>query len=80
MCGGYLAASTTQGHMYVWSVSGGHLIEKLQTNNKQHICGLAWNPKPEISQLAFCDVAGNFGTVDNVDCVKDSSVKLKVMC
>uniref|UniRef100_A0A1B6DME6 Uncharacterized protein n=1 Tax=Clastoptera arizonana TaxID=38151 RepID=A0A1B6DME6_9HEMI len=75
--GDYLAASTTQGHIYVWNTNGGNIIEKIQTDVKQHVCALAWNPDSNVSQLAFCDVQGNFGTIDDVNTEKSSNIQVE---
>uniref|UniRef100_A0A1B6MKD1 Uncharacterized protein n=1 Tax=Graphocephala atropunctata TaxID=36148 RepID=A0A1B6MKD1_9HEMI len=61
-CGGYLAASTTEGHVLVWNVTTQGLVANLQTEESKHICALDWSP--QLLQVAFCDNHGNFGTID----------------
>ncbi|XP_046676836.1 WD repeat and HMG-box DNA-binding protein 1-like isoform X1 [Homalodisca vitripennis] len=61
-CGGYLAASTTEGHMVIWNVTTQGLVASVQTEEAKHICALDWSP--ELPQVAFCDNHGNFGTID----------------
>ena len=36
-----------------------------------HLCSLAWNPKPSLKEIAFCDSRGHLGLLENV--TKDSA-------
>ncbi|KAK4305527.1 hypothetical protein Pmani_022588 [Petrolisthes manimaculis] len=64
-CGKFLAASSTKGDIVVWDVAtkGTVIVEKHP--KALNISGLKWNPSGK-SEIAFVDINGQFGTIENV--------------
>ncbi|KAI5644928.1 minichromosome loss protein, mcl1, middle region domain-containing protein [Phthorimaea operculella] len=70
-CGQYLAGSTVAGQIAVWEVQTGTCMGIIDHPTSHNVSALAWNPKGN-GVLAYCDVAGQLGTL--VNCYgKDSS-------
>ncbi|XP_053622607.1 WD repeat and HMG-box DNA-binding protein 1 [Plodia interpunctella] len=70
-CGQYLAGSTVAGQIAVWEVQTGTCMGIIEHPTSHNVSAIAWNPKGN-GVLAYCDVAGQLGTL--VNCYgKDSS-------
>ncbi|XP_013197193.2 WD repeat and HMG-box DNA-binding protein 1 [Amyelois transitella] len=70
-CGEYLAGSTIAGQIAVWEVQSGTCMGIIDHPTSHNVSAMAWNPKGN-GVLAYCDVAGQLGTL--VNCYgKDSS-------
>ncbi|XP_067007806.2 WD repeat and HMG-box DNA-binding protein 1 isoform X2 [Anabrus simplex] len=64
-CDRFLAASTTNGDIYVWNVAQKTCISYTEHDQRRLVCSLAWNPSG-IGEIAYCDVSGQLGTIDNI--------------
>lgn len=70
-CGEYLAGSTVAGQIAVWEIGSGVCIDIIEHPTSHNVSAMAWNPKGN-GVLAYCDVAGQLGSLLN--CYgKDSS-------
>lgn len=66
-CGRYLAAGTASGHISVWNVRTGTVlnVDAKGNNDAQGITAIDWNPAI-IGELAYTDNTGQLGTVTEV--------------
>ncbi|KAJ2948140.1 hypothetical protein O0L34_g9942 [Tuta absoluta] len=71
-CGEYLAGSTVAGQIAVWEVRSGACMGIVNHPTSHNVSALAWNPKGN-GVLAYCDVAGQLGTL--VNCYGKDSTK-----
>ncbi|XP_049875326.1 WD repeat and HMG-box DNA-binding protein 1 [Pectinophora gossypiella] len=63
-CGQYLAGSTVAGQIAVWEVQSGTCMGIIEHPTSHNVSAMAWNPKGN-GVLAYCDVAGQLGTLVN---------------
>ncbi|KAL4716859.1 hypothetical protein ACJJTC_012670 [Scirpophaga incertulas] len=72
-CGQYLAGSTVAGQIAVWEIETGNSLGIVDHPTSHNVSAMAWNPKGN-GVLAYCDVAGQLGSL--VNCYgKDSHVQ-----
>ncbi|CAG9796474.1 unnamed protein product [Diatraea saccharalis] len=72
-CGQYLAGSTVAGQIAVWEVQTGNCFGIIEHPTSHNISSMAWNPKGN-GVLAYCDVAGQLGSI--INCYgKDSTLQ-----
>ncbi|CAH3160505.1 unnamed protein product [Porites lobata] len=64
-CGNFIASASINGEIFIWKVSSQTVIERINHESGQTICGLAWNPKGN-KELAYTDNQGQFGVCENV--------------
>ncbi|XP_026758868.2 WD repeat and HMG-box DNA-binding protein 1 [Galleria mellonella] len=72
-CGQYIAGSTVAGQIAVWEVQTGTCLDIIEHPTSHNISAMAWNPKGN-GVLAYCDVAGQLGTL--VNCYGKDSRKI----
>uniref|UniRef100_A0A670HTC5 WD repeat and HMG-box DNA-binding protein 1 n=1 Tax=Podarcis muralis TaxID=64176 RepID=A0A670HTC5_PODMU len=63
-CGQYLAAGSVGGWIVIWNVDTQECLERVKHDKSYTICGLAWHPKG--GQVAYTDMEGNLGLLENV--------------
>ncbi|CAI5764819.1 repeat and HMG-box DNA-binding 1 [Podarcis lilfordi] len=63
-CGQYLAAGSVGGWIVIWNVETQECLERVKHDKSYTICGLAWHPKG--GQVAYTDMEGNLGLLENV--------------
>ncbi|XP_059050858.1 WD repeat and HMG-box DNA-binding protein 1 [Achroia grisella] len=63
-CGQYLAGSTVAGQIAIWEVQTGTCLDVVEHPTSHNVSAMAWNPKGN-GVLAYCDVAGQLGTLIN---------------
>ncbi|XP_049622982.1 WD repeat and HMG-box DNA-binding protein 1 [Suncus etruscus] len=63
-CGQYLAAGSTNGLIIIWNVQTRNCLERVKHEKGYAICCLAWHPTCD--QIAYTDVEGNLGLLENV--------------
>ena len=61
------------GNIFVWDMNplNRKVIYNYMHKKSVHLCSLAWNPKPSLKEIAFCDSRGHLGLLENV--TKDSA-------
>ncbi|XP_015762017.1 PREDICTED: WD repeat and HMG-box DNA-binding protein 1-like [Acropora digitifera] len=64
-CGNYIASSSICGEIFIWKLSNKTVIERINHESKQAICGLVWNPRGN-RELAYTDNQGQFGVCEGV--------------
>lgn len=64
-CGGFIACGCRDGVVVVWDAVSRSTVLTEKHPKSLSICGLAWNPSGK-KELAFVDVEGQFGTLENV--------------
>ncbi|XP_062974254.1 WD repeat and HMG-box DNA-binding protein 1 [Elgaria multicarinata webbii] len=76
-CGQYVAAGSIGGCIVIWNVDTQECLERVKHEKGYTICGLAWHPKG--GQIAYTDMEGNLGLLENVCAVvgKKSDPKLQ---
>nr|CAB3267679.1 WD repeat and HMG-box DNA-binding protein 1-like [Phallusia mammillata] len=65
LCGRFVAGGTADGWIVVWDAETQECVRTQQSPHKASICSIAWNPQ-ENNSLAFSDVHGQIGVLDNV--------------
>ncbi|KAJ7390586.1 WD repeat and HMG-box DNA binding-domain containing protein 1 [Desmophyllum pertusum] len=72
-CGNYIASASINGEMFIWKVSSQMVIERINHEGGQTICGLVWNPKGN-KEIAYTDnqVKTSNGPVTANDSMDDS--------
>lgn len=63
-CGQYLCGSTVAGQIAVWEVESGNCMGITEHPTSHNVSAMAWNPKGN-GILAYCDVAGQLGMLEN---------------
>lgn len=71
-CSKYLAGNTVAGQIAVWDIESGLCMGIVEHPTSHNISAMAWNPKGN-GVLAYCDVAGQLGTLVNCYGKKSSS-------
>ncbi|XP_071522492.1 WD repeat and HMG-box DNA-binding protein 1 isoform X1 [Panulirus ornatus] len=64
-CGHFIAGACRDGVIVVWNASTYQTVMTEKHPKSLAICGLAWNPSGK-KELAFVDIDGQFGTVENI--------------
>ncbi|KAG7162954.1 WD repeat and HMG-box DNA-binding protein 1-like [Homarus americanus] len=64
-CGRFIAAACLDGVIIVWNTTTYQTVMTEKHPKALAVCGLAWNPTGK-KELAFVDIDGQFGTVENV--------------
>lgn len=65
-CGKFVAGACKDGAIAVWDVNNNQTILVEKHPKGKTISGMAWNPKAGKKELAFVDIDGQFGTVENI--------------
>ncbi|CAL4136064.1 unnamed protein product, partial [Meganyctiphanes norvegica] len=65
-CGKFVACACKDGTVVVWDANNHKAILVEKHPKGKTISGLAWNPKLGKKELAFVDIDGQFGTIENI--------------
>ncbi|XP_075700250.1 WD repeat and HMG-box DNA-binding protein 1 isoform X2 [Rhinoderma darwinii] len=75
-CGRFIVAGSIDGRIVVWNVLSKACLEREQHDKGFTICCLSWHPK--LAQVAYTDMEGNLGVLENVCHGGDVSASTKV--
>lgn len=64
-CGKYIAAGSITGEISIWIVETENVISGEISGESQRITSICWNPRI-YNELAYCDSAGQLGTIINI--------------